>query len=142
MKKSTAREIAIDILSRRDNSIHEMRMKLKRKGISQDDIDETIDWLVEKKLLNDTAFAQKRTESIFRTKLVGPRFIVSKLQEAKIAGGIIDEVVGNIAMPEEWDNRARKAIEQWQRAHVKHKDDKVRKTRFLVSRGFTNSVVS
>lgn len=137
MQKSP-RSTAIDILSRRDNSIHEMRVKLKRKGISQEDIDETIDWLIEKKLLNDKAFAQRRAESIFRTKVIGPRFIASKLQEAKIAGEIIDEVVENIATPEEWDERARKAIEQWQKAHAKHADDKLRKMRFLASRGFGN----
>lgn len=138
MSQVSPKSIAIDILSRRDNSIHEMRMKLKRKGISQEDIDETIDWLVGKKLLNDNAFAQKRAESIFRTKLVGPRFISSKLREAKITTDSIDEVLENLATHEEWDERAQKAIEQWQRAHVKHKDDKLRKMRFLASRGFDN----
>ncbi|MDA1169173.1 MAG: regulatory protein RecX [bacterium] len=136
MKKSTAREIAIDILSRRDNSIHEMRIKLKRKKVSQEDIEETIRWLESKKLLDDRAFAQKRVESIFRTKLVGPKFIQSKLREAKIAGEICDEVLESLASEEEWKARAQKALETWQKIHIKHKDDKIRKMRFLASRGF------
>ncbi|MEK7500267.1 MAG: regulatory protein RecX [Patescibacteria group bacterium] len=136
MKKSTAKEIAIDILSRRDNSIREMRMKLKQKKISPEDIEETILWLEGKKLLDDRVFAQKRAESIFRTKLVGPKFIQSKLRGAGIAGEISDEVLDELATPEEWGERAQKAIEQWQRIHPKHAEDRVRKMRFLASRGF------
>jgi len=136
MKKSTAREIAIDILSRRDNSVREMRMKLKQKGISGEDIEDTMSWLVEKKLLDDAVFAQKRAGSIFRTKLVGPRFIEAKLREAGIASEICDEVMDTLADKEEWDARAKKAIVQWQRIHPKHAEDRVRKMRFLASRGF------
>jgi len=128
--------IAIDILSRRDNSVKEMRGKLKQKGISEEDIDETITWLMEKKLLDDTAFAQKRAESIFRTKLVGPRFIQAKLREAGIESEIIAESIDVLADREEWGARAQKALERWQKVHTKHKDDKIRQIRFLISRGF------
>jgi regulatory protein len=135
MQKSP-KEIAIDILSRRDNSIYEMRMKLKKKEIAQEGIDETIDWLIGKRLLNNKTFAQKRAESIFRTKLVGPRFIYAKLQQAKVASHIIDEALDNLATSAEWDERARKAIEQWKKVHPKHADDKIRQMRFLAARGF------
>ena len=136
MKKSTAREIAIDILSRRDNSVREMRMKLKQKGISGEDIEDTMSWLVEKKLLDDAVFAQKRAERIFRTKLVGPKFVQSKLREAGITGEICDDAIDELATPEEWGSRAKKAIAQWQRIHPKHAEDRGRKMRFLASRGF------
>lgn len=135
MSKSP-KEYAIDILARRDHSIHEMRMKLKRKIFDREAIEDTIVWLQEKRLLNDADFAQKKAESIMRTKMAGPMYIKNKLREAGIAGEIADEVVENIADAEEWEIRAKKAIEQWKRAHPKHKDDKTRQMRFLASRGF------
>lgn len=139
MAKTTPKGIAIDILSRRNNSEKEMRMKLKRKGILTKDIEETIEWLTQKKLLNDPDFAQQKAESIFRTKLCGPRYITQKLREAGIAGDVIEDVVDNLASPEDWNQRAQQAIEQWQKVHPKHKDDNIRHMRFLASRGFDSS---
>jgi len=116
-------------------------MKLKRNNISSEIIDETILWLIEKRLLNDRNFAQKKAESIMRLKFCGPTYIKNKLREAGIASDIIDEVVGNIADDAEWHDRAKKAVMQWQKVHPKHKDDKTRQQRFLASRGFDFSTI-
>ncbi len=131
-----SKKLALDILSRRDNSVSEIQQKLKIKGIGQEEIADTITWLTSKKLLNDTAFAQRKAESIFRTKLVGPAYIKNKLRAARISGDISDDVVGSMASEEEWQERARKAIAAWKRAHPKHAEDKTRHMRFLASRGF------
>ena len=135
MSKSP-KEHAIDILARRDHSIHEMRMKLKRKIFDSEAIENTIAWLQEKRLLSDADFAQKKAESIMRTKMVGPMYIKNKLREAGIAAEIANDVVESIADDEEWGIRAQKAIEQWKRAHIKYAEDKTRQMRFLASRGF------
>ena len=135
MSKSP-KELAIDILARRDHSEREMRLKLRRKISDADQRDEVIVWLQEKRLLNDADFAQKKAESIMRTKMCGPMYIRNKLREAGVENSIIDGVVENIASTEEWGERARKAITQWQKAHPKHRDDTVRQARFLASRGF------
>ena len=136
MSKSP-KEYAIDILARRDHSEHEIRAKLRRKIFNPEVVDEVIIWLQEKRLLDDKKFAQAKAESIMRIKMVGPMYIRNKLREAGVAGEIIDDVVENIADAEEWGIRAQKAIEQWKRAHVKHKDDRSRQIRFLASRGFS-----
>ena len=138
MSKS-AHELAIDILARRDNSIKEMRTKLRSKKLDSETIEETIIWLIDKRLLNDRDFAQKKAESIMRTKLSGPRYLSNKLREAGIDSDIINEVIDGLATQEEWEQRAKDAIAQWQRIHPKHKDDTVRKQRFLASRGFDRS---
>ncbi len=130
------RHIAIDILSRRNNSVREMRQKLKKKGIDEEDIAETVHWLQGKKLLDDRAFAQKKAESIFRTKIVGPSYIRMKLKSVGIEDTIIDETLDALADGEQWRERATKAIAQWKKAHPKHADDKTRHMRFLASRGF------
>lgn len=131
-----ARNLAIEILSRRDNSEREMRQKLKQKGIGPDEIDQTIMWLTGKKLLDDHVFAQKKAESIYRTKLVGPSYIRMKLKTAGISDTIIEEALNFLASDEEWQSRAQKAIDQWKKVHPKHADDKTRHMRFLASRGF------
>ena len=41
------------ILSRRDHAEAEMRQKLNNKGFSGEEVQEAVDWLYEKKLLND-----------------------------------------------------------------------------------------
>lgn len=136
MRMKTPRQIAIGILARRDNSEREMRQKLKQKGIGQEDIDQTIMRLTEKKLLDDHVFAQKKAESIFRTKLVGPSYIRMKLKTAGIADTIIEETLDSLAFDDEWRSRAKQAIDKWNKAHPKHADDKIRHMRFLASRGF------
>lgn len=130
------RHIAIDILSRRDNSVREMRQKLKKKGISEEEIQDTIVWLQEKKLLDDSMFAQKKAESIFRTKLVGPSYIRMKLKSAGIEDSIIEITLDDLADDDQWQVRAKQALVQWKKAHPKHAEDKTRHMRFLASRGF------
>lgn len=138
MSKSP-KELAIDILARRDHSVREMKQKLARKNISSEDIEEVIQWLFQKRLLNDDQFAQKKAESIMRTKMCGPRYIEQKLREAGVSSDIRERVVNELASSGEWNVRAQKAIEQWKKIHPKHKDDRVRQARFLASRGFDPS---
>ncbi len=131
-----AKNLALEILSRRDNSEREMKQKLQKKGIEQDDIYETIEWLKKKRLLDDKIFASKKAESIYRTKLVGPLYIKMKLRSAGIAESTAETVVDNLASDADWNGRAKKALAQWKKAHGKHAEDRVRHMRFLASRGF------
>jgi regulatory protein len=136
MSIQNPKHLAIEILSRRDNSEKEMRKKLSRKGVSDEEIDETIVWLREKELLDDREFARKKAESIMRTKAVGPHYISNKLREVGITEEIREKTIDSLGSEQLWQNQAKKALEQWKRAHPKYEDDKVRHTRFLVSRGF------
>lgn len=136
MPSKNPHHIAVGILARRDNSVREIKQKLQRKGIAQSDIEETVSWLQEKKLLDESGFAQKRAESIFRTKMVGPSYIRIKLKSAGISEDIIGQALDSLADDSMWQERAKKAIAQWKKAHPKHADDKIRHMRFLASRGF------
>ncbi len=137
MSETNPQHAAIDMLARRDHSEKEMRTKLKRKGIDAETIDSVVEWLYGKKLLDDRVFAEKRAASLFRTKLVGPRWIDAKLREAGISEDIIHDVLESLASSEEWSERAKEAIVAWKRLHPKHAEDTVRHMRFLASRGFT-----
>lgn len=115
-----------------------MRQKLQKKGVTQEEVADTISWLQEKKLLNDVVFAQRKAESIYRTKLVGPRYIEIKLKVAGISDTIINETIDTLAEDTQWRERAQQAIEQWKKSHPKHAADRIRQMRFLQSKGFEN----
>lgn len=131
------KHIAVDFLSRRDHSVRELQTKLRKKGVGDQDIAETIDWLKEKKLLDDRVFAAKRAEALFRSKPVGPKWIEAKLRAAGISQNIVDDVIGSLATEQEWNERSKKAIAAWKKVHPKYADDTIRHQRFLMSRGFT-----
>lgn len=127
---------AQDILSRRDNSEFEMRQKLARQGFQAEEIEETITWLKEKKLINDAVLARRYTESIIRTKAVGRRYVSYKLKEKRISDEAIQEALAELMSEEVQKELAQKATETWQKQHKKHAQDKNRLRRFLMSRGF------
>ncbi len=134
----TAKDAALKYLARRDHSTQEIRTKLKNKRIPSAVIAEVISWLAAKRLLDDTAFAKRKAEAIYQTKMVGPMYIKMKLKAAGITGQVAEDVVDNLASGSQWARRAERAMMQWKRAHPKHADDKIRQMRFLASRGFTS----
>ncbi|MEX1112029.1 MAG: regulatory protein RecX [Candidatus Andersenbacteria bacterium] len=141
-KKGTdSKWAAQDVLSRRDHSEAEMRQKLSRKGFSAPDIQETIDWLYEQKLLDDRAYAARYVESILRSKTVGPRWIAAKLKQRGVEQQYITEVLTQLMPPEKERELMAEASESWKRLHQKHATDKARLTRFLASRGFSEHLV-
>lgn len=136
------------ILARRDHSAAEVKAKLARKGFTKDEIAKTVDFLQEKKLLDDALFAKEYIESILRAKPVGPRYLSAKLKQKGVGEGIIQETLGEIKGREAI--LAEQAAAQWKRLHPstssgqvpKHAQDKQRLFRFLASRGFTQDVIS
>ncbi len=129
--------IAQEILSRRDHSEAEMRAKLEKKELSQEDIEKTIKWLYKHKLLNDENFAQVYTDSIMRSRQVGPKWIIHKLRGRGIAEHIAEQTVTDAMACGTEEEIIKKATEEWKRIHPQYKDDKQRLTRFLLSRGFS-----
>lgn len=143
------------VLSRRDHSAAEVKAKLARKGFTTDEIAKTVDFLQEKKLLDDARFAQAYVESILRAKPVGPRYLSAKLKQKEIGESIIQKTLLQVfsppyegGVPAEGGGRGREAIlaeqaaAQWKRIHPKHAQDKQRLFRFLSSRGFTHDAIS
>jgi SOS response regulatory protein OraA/RecX len=81
--RQNPRYVAQDILSRRDHSEAEVYLKMKRKNFSSHQINETIQWLKTKHLINDATFAQKYIQSTLEFKSVGPLWFKQKLHQKK-----------------------------------------------------------
>lgn len=128
---------AQDILARRDHSEYEVRVKLGRKGFSPQQIDDTITKLTQAKLLDDEKFAIKFVANTLQFKKVGPRWLIHKLQEKRVATEIIEPAVYQFFDDTKEERLATEAAEAWCKSHARYARDPERLTRFLISRGFS-----
>lgn len=133
------------VLSRRDHSVAEVKAKLARKGFTTDEIAKTLDFLQEKKLLDDARFAKAYAQSILRAKPVGPRYLSAKLKQKGVGEEIIRNAIDeafSVSPVSRETELAHQAADQWRRLHPKYASDKQRLFRFLASRGFTQDAIS
>ncbi len=140
-KRTNAVWVAQDILSRRDHSVAEMKTKLARKGFSAEQIQNVVEWLQEKKLLNDTLFAERYVASMVRSKPVGRQWLTHKLKEKGIASDTIAKVISAAFSVEQEQEAAGQAAAAWRRLHPQHAGDTTRLTRHLLSRGFSWDII-
>lgn len=127
---------ALGILSRRDHTEYEMRTKLKQKGYTASQINDTINKLFVNKLIDDSAFAQRYILSTIRYKAVGPRWLQQKLKQKRIEDNIVNEVIADLLDENKQLELIKQAITKWRKLHFRHAADRTRLTRFLLSRGF------
>lgn len=135
---------AMNILASRDHARAEVITKLKHKGFSEEEVAKAIDYLQEKKLLDDTRFAKAYADSMLRTKPVGPRYISAKLKQKGVGETIARQTVRELFSEGRGREAflAQQAAEQWKKSHPKHAGDKQRLYRFLASRGFTSDAIA
>ena len=67
-----AKEIAYNLLAAKSMSRYEMTTALKKRGVSDDDCAEIVEYLVEIRYLDDTAFARSLAVRLLRDKLYAP----------------------------------------------------------------------
>lgn len=146
MKKSgpennDALSAALRLLGVRQRSVFELAGKLKDKGFSSDDIDRTVERLLEAGYLNDEAFARSLAASRARNKSWGPAKITQDLLKRGIARETVREAVA-LACPEE-ENLARAALDKWLRRNrgLSGRQEKEKAFRHLSARGFSPSAI-
>ena len=140
---------AQDILARRDHSENEIAAKLARKGFSPAQIQNAIDWLIEKNLVDDRRFAAQYAEQILQSKPVGPAWIKDKLKRRGIETNIISQTVTRIFEAKNQADLVRQAAASWQRVHpapdsqnrTERAKYKQKLIRHLASRGFSYEAI-
>jgi len=125
---------ALDILSRREHSTHELKLKLQRKFDAISEIEKAIIRLENNNLLNDFRFAETYAR-IRKRKGFGPNKIYYELANKGIKESISKEI---ISAEGGWRDAALKAFRK------KYKDgisedtkEKFKQKNFLHNRGFT-----
>lgn len=92
-QKYFIRKKAFDYLGRRLHSYNELRIKLLRKKYDSALVKDVLDYLTEKKFLDDHEFAKQYTEEKLRTKSWGRNKLKSELFGKGISAGIIEKVL-------------------------------------------------
>lgn len=87
---------ALELLSMRMHSESELRNKLKMRGASEVDIDDTMDFLKECGFVNDNEFARMYAEELCENKRYGRARIKSELYKKGISPDIISGIIDDI----------------------------------------------
>lgn len=129
------------ILSQRDHSVAEVRRKLARKKFSKLEIETTIVRLTKEDLLNDARFAQTYSESVLKSKAVGPRWLRAKLAQKGVPTAIVSAAMQAAFTENREAELLRQAAQRWQRQHSTSMAARIRLARFLASRGFSSELI-
>ena len=92
------RQKALELLSRRPHSRKELKDKLLRRGVGEDDAEDCIDWLCEHGFLDDGEYAGAVARH-YTAKGYGAGRVKSELQRRGIPRELLDEALA--AMPED-----------------------------------------
>lgn len=134
-KKLKPLEYAFFLLKLRDRSVGEMREKMGRKEYSQDEISNTLKFLISKEFINDLRFAENFVRFKKSLKPTGKYYLRNKLLEKKIPNDIIEKV---LAANNDQSEEVEEAAERWLKHHQNTPKEKLyeKLSRYLVSRGF------
>lgn len=89
---SQARTTAFRLLKIRERSVQELRERLARKNISRPIIERTVEYLLDKRFLNDESFARNWIR-YRQARPFGPQRIKMELRQKGIAEEIIDQEI-------------------------------------------------
>jgi regulatory protein len=133
------RQIALDLLARREHSAVELRRKLRRRGADETAAEAVVDRLIQDGWVDDRRYA----ESFIRSRLAkgfGPLRIDGELRARGVDSALVRTVVWEVG--EQWKVRAETARRK--RFSGDPPDDRTewaRQFRFLEYRGFTREQI-
>jgi regulatory protein len=127
-----------NLLSYRDRSVKEVRDYLKRKDYDDSTIEQIINYLVERSLLDDNRFATTWVQERRNFGLRSRTQLQAELRQKGIASDIIAAVVAALDTPDETATvveliQSRKLINRY--------PDKQKLTRYLAGKGFQYGVI-
>jgi regulatory protein len=141
LDESRARNYALSLLSRRSRSCREIEDGLKRKGYSKELRGEIIDWLLERRYLNDAQFAEQWVDARLRTAPRGRHKLMAELLEKGVdrstAQDAVDEHLPAENEPEVAYRLLRQRSSRWQGEERLEMRRKV--LNFLRYRGFSGA---
>ena len=135
---------AFGYLGRRPHSSSELRVKLLQKSYEKDLINEVIEYLIEKKYLNDLDFAKQFSKAKLDSKGWSKRRLKSELIKKGINSNIIEEVLNeNYDEESELKNATTAALKKLKTLKTKTGDVNVLKNKlssFLGLRGYSYDI--
>lgn len=131
-----AKERALALLARREQSASELGRKLVRGGVSGDEASSTVASLRERGYQSDERFAatliRRRASAGY-----GPRYIEAELRTHRIDPRRLGEMLSE----PDWSDVARRAVERRFPAGVGDRETRQKAAQFLARRGFPPDVI-
>ena len=138
MRLQEARDSANRLLGFRMRSVFEMKRRLKEKDFDQEEIDHTIQNLINKNFLNDEEFGRAFVKEKVRNKKIGPRALKKEIYQHNLADELTESLIQEV-----YDEFNPKALieshltkKRIKRKTLINKKDKKRLTDFLIRKGF------
>lgn len=129
----------LGLLSRRDHSAVELRRKLSSRGYDDDVTDAVLEQLQSRGLQSDEAFARHYVESK-RNRGFGPVKIGAELRQHGIDRDLLAELVDH--RDTGWLTECQQVMQRKFASGPVDRKEKMRRSRFLLQRGFPPSMVS
>ena len=138
MRLQEARDSANRLLGFRMRSIFEMKRRLKEKDFDQEEIDYTIQNLINKNFLNDEEFGKAFVKEKVQNKKIGPRALKKEIYQhnlrTELTESLIQEVYDEYNPKELIESHLVK--KRIKKKTLINKKDKKRLTDFLIRKGF------
>ncbi|MEW6990755.1 regulatory protein RecX [Colwelliaceae bacterium 6441] len=129
----------IDLLSRREHSVQELRNKLRLREFQHDEITPVINYLVENDYLSESRFI----DSVYRTRVnkgYGKRFIENELAQKGICQSDMNNVAQTLDI--DWYHQAEIVYKKrFSQREIIDQKDKAKRIRFMQYRGFTTDEI-
>ncbi len=127
--------MAYDLLSRREHTSGELRQKLGKRGVPEEEIERTLHRLMELGVVDDRRAAELLIQGELRKRPQGLLSLRTKLQRRGLPKAIVRECLADF--DENWEEmQAREASSRWCRRRPKSGQWKEALVRHLRSRGF------
>ena len=138
MRLQEARDSANRLLGFRMRSIFEMKRRLKEKDFDQEEIDYTIQNLINKNFLNDEEFGKAFVKEKVQNKKIGPRALKKEIFQHNLPTELMESLIQEVY--DEYNPKAlielHLAKKRIKKKTLINKKDKKRLTDFLIRKGF------
>lgn len=134
--------MSLKYISIRLRSINEIKVYLKKKNISDEIIENTIERLIKNNFLNDDIFTKAFIKDKLNFTSMGKYRLINELSFLKVDNNIIDKYISEIE-DNIWNERMEKLIEKYLKSKKKYSGNVLKNKlyTYLVNLGYDKSLV-
>ena len=127
-------EVAVAALARREHSVLEMKRKLKQKGFADNEIEDSLNQLIENNLLSEERFTESYI-NMRKRRGYGPTRIAQELRERGISEEYFDGFLDR--NNSDWREVMREQyVKKYGQTVAQEYTEKAKRAKYLQSRGF------
>ncbi len=145
-KKSLSFEAAklkmADLCARAEHCESEIREKLRKNGISLQETDDIVDFLIKNRFIDNARFASSFTNDKVRFSGWGRNKVRQALALKRIPAAFIREALENIDEDLYLETLHKVALSKSRHLSLNDYDDRIKLYRYLLTRGFESSLIS